>query len=473
MSNSPMTSLNSFINKAAMSLNAKSNLISLDNLQSYQQQKSLEDKDNYKNKANDENTTFDAKVFDALPLVNNQQHALHHLLKSFGYLPDALLESIVGYLKGPTAEQYSHADAHLRLIIAVNSKLKTPLELDKMQELRARFATDAIALQDPKVWRQASTTVLSHLKLTSKKHEPKVSWQDKIIANADDEDMTIRCYQADAHSKHSSNTDKTTMLFFHGGGFCIGDLNTHHEFCHTVCSQTGWSVVSVDYRLAPEHAAPTALRDAIAAYAWLTEHSHTLGALSSRIVLAGDSAGGGLSTLLAQQIATPNEQAWSDLGSDGQDMFKLLKTLPKPIAQIPLYPVTDIENDYPSWELYGEGLLLDHADVAVFDEAFMQHSTLSRDHALIAPMLGDNRQVCPTYVVASELDVLRDEAFAYADLLKSYDIAVETHTVMGAPHGFIHLISVHKGLEQETQFIINDFARFVREVIDAQALLVA
>ena len=88
-------------------------------------------------------------------------------------------------------------------------------------------------------------------------------------------------------------------------------------------------------------------------------------------------------------------------------------------------------------------------------------------------MLGDNRQICPTYVVAAELDVLRDEAFAYASQLKDYGVVVQTYTVVGAPHGFIHFMSVHEALEQETKHIINGFARFVREVIRTQALLAA
>lgn len=254
----------------------------------------------------------------------------------------------------------------------------------------------------------------------------------------------------------------------HGGGFCIGDIDTHHEFCHAICAKTGWAVVSVDYRLAPEHPAPTALRDCIAAYAWLAEHCHTLGARPARIVLAGDSAGGCLASLLAQQIAAPTASSWQDLGLSGQSTYQLLQHLPQPMAQMPLYPVTDIETDYPSWALYGEGLLLDHADIAVFDVAYLQHSSLTREHPLISPMTSDNRQVCPTYIVAAELDVLRDQAFAYAEQLKGHGVAVETHTVLGAPHGFLHFMSVHQGLEQQTDYIIEQFARFVYQVLSMQ-----
>ena len=154
-------------------------------------------------------------------------------------------------------------------------------------------------------------------------------------------------------------------------------------------------------------------------------------------------------------------------------MFALLERLPQPLAQMPLYPVTDIETDYPSWELYGEGLLLDHDDVAVFDAACLKNSPLPRQHILNSPMLGDNSHVCPTYIVTSELDVLRDEAFAYAEQLKTHGISVRNYTVLGAPHGFIHFMSIHQRLGLETRKIIHGFASFVREVIREQGQLAA
>jgi acetyl esterase len=102
------------------------------------------------------------------------------------------------------------------------------------------------------------------------------------------------------------------MLFFHGGGFCVGDVNTDHEFCHVVCAPTSWAVVSVDYRLAPEYPAPTAIRDCLEAYTWLTKHAHILGAASSRIVLTGDSSGSGLAAVVAQQVSNATVAPSSD-----------------------------------------------------------------------------------------------------------------------------------------------------------------
>ncbi|MGP5534744.1 alpha/beta hydrolase, partial [Psychrobacter celer] len=131
-------------------------------------------------------------------VVNHQAHTLHYAMKGLGYLPLPLLESLVSYLGGPTSKQYLHADAHLRLILAINSKLKTPLELTPMPKLRERFAADAVAMQSPKVWQQTGDTLMNNIKRFRKKGEVSVRWTDKVIANADDGDMTIRCYQPDA-----------------------------------------------------------------------------------------------------------------------------------------------------------------------------------------------------------------------------------------------------------------------------------
>ena len=418
------------------------------------------------------------KVLSYKPIALHQQHTLHYALKTIGYLPTPLLEALVNYLKGPTSKQYLHANAHLRLIIAVNAKLKTPLQRTELIGLRKRFAVDAVAMQAPKVWQQGRGNFIKNLKPITKRSAAPVSWQDKTIANADDGDMNIRCYGNGAASStdadkanntvNNYNRDQVVMLFLHGGGFCIGDTDTHHEFCHAICAQTGWSIVSVDYRLAPEHPVPTALRDSIAAYAWLSEHCHTLGAQSSRIVLAGDSAGGCLASMLAQQVADPSQTSWLDLGLQGQKTFNQLQNLPHPLAQMPIYPVTDIETDYPSWALYGNGLLLDHADIAVFDAACLQYSKLPREHPLLSPMTGNNEKVCPTFIVAAELDVLRDQAFAYAKQLTHCGVEVQVQTILGAPHGFIHFMSVHKEIGQETQNIIKQFEQFVYQVISTQ-----
>ncbi len=399
-----------------------------------------------------------------LPVSRYRRHALHYTLKSLGYLPTPLLERLNRSLNAPTMAQYPHADGHLRAIIGANRKMKRPLTVSQLTQMRKKFAVDAVSMQSPNVWQpQPSSTRIQAENPQAKSLQAKkttsqqVHWQDKTIANADGGDMTIRCYRAG----EKSNPDKVVMLFIHGGGFCIGDIDTHHEFCHTVCQQTGWAVASVDYRLAPEHPAPTALRDCLAAYLWLSEHCHTMGALPSRIVLSGDSAGGCLATLVAQQVISPDEAQWQQLEIHSVTDIQTVQRLPHPLAQLPLYPVIDITAEHPSWALYGEGLFLDHNDAEVFDAAYVGHSTISPEHGFVSVARGNSTNMCPSYIVAAELDILRDEALDYAEQLKAKGYLVKVHTVLGAPHGFIHLMSIHNGLNHEVNHIIGDFAKWV------------
>ena len=436
----------------------------------------------------------------------NQRHALHYLVNSLDNLPTPIVEKLNHYLQAPTAQQYPHTDAHMRLLLALNHKLKPHIKISQLLALRQKFATELVALQSPTVWHQTGandkTLFTTHKNkcpiniyknfrylyfrnlnpkpttLTPKTHT--VRWQDKLIANADGGDMRIRCYElvaANGHNRDAQNPDQAVMLFFHGGGFCMGDVNTHHEFCHSICAQTGWAIVSIDYRLAPEHPAPTAIRDCLEAYIWLAAHAHTLNASSSRIVLAGDSSGGGLAALVAQQVShaavmhSANQQSdrLEDDDELSRDIFQQLQNLPLPLAQLLLYPITDIGTDYPSWKLYGQGLILDYNDVQVFHAAYLQECSLTQPHALLSPMNGDNTHLCPSYIIVAELDMLHDEALVYAEQLRHYGIKVQTHTVLGAPHGFINLMSVHQGMGRETLGIIHNFAKFVQQIIRTEA----
>lgn len=412
----------------------------------------------------------------------NQRHLLHYFLKGLGDLPTIVLEQLNRSLKAPTSEQYPYADAHMRLIIGLNHKLKPPIQIANLVQLRQKFATEMVAIQSPSVWQQPDTD--DHVESKDSDNIENgnlVSWQDKTIANADGGEMIIRCYHAESSATQSyeqnhygyNNDEKIVVLFFHGGGFCLGNLDTDHEFCHAVCAQTGWAIVSVDYRLAPEYPAPTAIRDCLEAYSWLAKHAHTLGSSSARIILAGDSSGGGLAALVAQQVsnATINrsfdrQKYMNTLDDFTIDIFQQLENLPRPLAQLLLYPVTDIGENYPSWKLYGQGLILDYNDIKVFHAAYLQDSSLTQPHALLSPIHGDNTQVCPSYIVAAELDILRDEALVYAKQLQDDGINVQTRTVLGAPHGFIDLMSVHRGAGRETYNIIDRFAIFVRQIIN-------
>lgn len=408
------------------------------------------------------------------PIAIYQAHNLYFVLKALGYLPDAVIERINRQIGSPKGKDYPNADAHLRLIIGMNRKIRQPLNADHLLAFRQRFSAYVVSLQSPSVWqREHPLAKMGLAKLWSNSILKAVDWKDITINDADGGDMILRCYQAAKKSSPEKSTSSASanpvILYFHGGGFCIGNLDTHHELCYELCAKTGWQVVSVDYRLAPEFPAPAALTDCLAAYAWLYDHIEDFGGRTDGIIVAGDSAGGCLSALVAQQLS--QSQHFDDQVKSAQEqsvedddlsttIFRRIAKMSPPLAQLCLYPVTDTKTDYPSWTLYGKGLLLDYEDIVVFDSAYIQKSNLQRSDTLISPMAGDNSKLCPSFVVAAELDILRDEALAYADQLDNFGIAVQSHLVKGAPHGFLHLASVHRGIRQKTDAIIDEFIDF-------------
>lgn len=433
------------------------------------------------------------KALTCQPIALYRDHHLYFVLKAISFLPNSVIERLNRQLNSPTKRAYPNADAKLRLIIGINQKIRQPLDLAHLTEFRRRFDAYVVALQSPAVWQPFSLIedlLPFKIDFISQALLGSVRWEDRAINNADQGEMLIRCYHPKPkpngfkpkrlenvakimnHNSADSN-DQPILLYFHGGGFCVGNLDTHHELCYQICKQSGWPVISVDYRLAPEFPAPTALKDCLAAYAWVSQHAHDFGASANRIITAGDSAGGALSALVAQQLSKSQHFDYFDKSAQEQSLededistqiFRKLAGLAPPLAQLAFYPVTDSKIDYPSWTLYGKGLLLDHEDVAVFDAAYIQKSKLLRSDALISPMAGDNSKLCPSFIVTAELDILCDSAVAYADQLRDFGIAVKTRLVKGAPHGFLHLASVHRGLHRETRSIINEFTAFVRSL---------
>lgn len=218
---------------------------------------------------------------------------------------------------------------------------------------------------------------------------------------------------------------RPTVAFFHGGGFVIGDLDTHDLSCRLLCRELDAVVVSVDYRLAPEHPFPAALEDALAATRWTAARAGRLGGDPSRLVVAGDSAGGNLAAVVAQQ--------WSS-GAGPR--------LPPLAAQLLIYPVIDLEDEggvrYPSRRAYAEGHLLTGDDMRWFAELYVGEVADRRDPRL-SPIRGDLVGLPSAVVVTAEFDPLRDEGEAYAAALAAAGVPVAHHRFDGLIHGFFGL----------------------------------
>jgi len=213
------------------------------------------------------------------------------------------------------------------------------------------------------------------------------------------------------------------LLYLHGGGFVIGGLETHDSLCRQLALRSGGAVVSLDYRLAPEHRFPTAVDDAFAALRWLAgEGSASLGLDGTRLAVGGDSAGGTLAAVCAI----------------------LARDAGLPLAlQLLITPGTTAHADTASHRLFANGFLLDADAIAWFFDHYIDrhHRNDWRFAPLNAPELDD---VAPACVLLAECDPLVDEGLAYADRLRAAGVPVELELYRGLTHDFIKLGRVLK-----------------------------
>lgn len=228
--------------------------------------------------------------------------------------------------------------------------------------------------------------------------------------------LRLRIYEP-----HRRQQPAPALLYIHGGGWVIGDLDTHDSPCSRLAELGECVVVSLEYRLAPEHKFPAAVDDVLAAFRWLGEHAAELGLDPQRLAVAGDSAGGNLSAVLCQ---TATREHWPQ----------------RPCFQLLLYPSLDLRRGHPSHRDFADGYLLTAASI----EWFMNHYLRSpadihdlRASPLLAP---DLRGLPPAYISTAGFDPLRDEGHEYADRLRDAGVPVELAPNPSLVHGFIGLV---------------------------------
>jgi acetyl esterase len=208
-----------------------------------------------------------------------------------------------------------------------------------------------------------------------------------------------------------------TMVFFHGGGFVIGDIETHDDQARLICRDGAMVVVSVDYRLAPEHPFPAGFEDCLAATRWAADNIADLGGDASKLVVGGDSAGGNLSAAVALAAR------------DGG---------PALAAQFLIYPGVDFspEADYASRVENAEGYFLTAEDMLWFSDLYISPGSDIAD-ARLSPILAASLAGAPPAVIGvAEFDPLRDEGLAYGKALADAGVAVTVHQYDGMIHGF-------------------------------------
>ncbi|HMI92547.1 MAG TPA: alpha/beta hydrolase [Polyangiales bacterium] len=210
------------------------------------------------------------------------------------------------------------------------------------------------------------------------------------------------------------------LVFFHGGGFVIGTLDGHDNLCRQLCADAGCVVVSVDYRLAPEHKFPSAVEDAYAATVWVHAHAAELEFDPGKLAVGGDSAGGNLTAAVS--------------------MLAKQRGGPKLALQALLYPATDLRTfDRPSSLENAEGKLLSRADMIWFTAQYLRDDR-DRHDPLASPLAAtDLSGLPPALVITAEHDPLRDEGNAYAEALRAAGNSVQLTCYPGTIHGFMSL----------------------------------
>ena len=286
-------------------------------------------------------------------------------------------------------------DPQTRVLLEQMAKANlTPYEAMTPQEARRQMALGSCFLERP----------------------PDVfSWTDREISGPQ-VPIRIRTYRP------SADAVLPVVVFFHGGGWVMGSIETHDVYCRQLANASGWAVVSVDYRLAPEHKFPAGVEDAYAATRWVAEHASEMGVDAQRIAVAGDSAGGNFAAavpLMARDRGGP------------------------PLAfQLLMYPVLDHHFDTPSYRENATGY---HLTRAAMIWSWRHYLNSQRDGGLpyASPLRADDLSGLPAaLIMTAEFDPLRDEGEAYAARLQASGVNATLKRYDGLIHGFARRTNV-------------------------------
>ena len=220
---------------------------------------------------------------------------------------------------------------------------------------------------------------------------------------------------------HTAQTHKflPALVYIHGGGWTIGDLDTHDVLCRSLCLQADVVVVSVDYRMGPEHKFPAAYDDTVAAFNWTVANASALGVDPKRIAIGGDSAGGNLSA--AACIGLRDQK-----GLSVQPAFQLL-----------IYPATIMWQDTPSYHANGQGYMLTKDSIAYYTDNYLRNRDDAKDWRASPQWASTHAGLPPAFVMTAGFDPLRDEGLMYADALSKAGVSCQYICFERQIHGFI------------------------------------
>jgi len=234
--------------------------------------------------------------------------------------------------------------------------------------------------------------------------------------------IPVRIYWPDTATP---DQPRPLLIFYHGGGFALGDIETHDSVTRYLCEKAGAIVISVGYRLAPENPFPAGVEDCYATLMWVSENAGNLGGDGMRIALAGDSAGGNMTAAVC--------------------LMARERTGPHISLQLLLYPCVDmvLETSYTSYEKFGGGeYFLGLEDMQWIRGMYFRDSEDAKDFRASPLLYPDLSNLPPAFIMTAGYDPLRDQGKHYADRLNEADVAVEYQCFEGAIHGFLNFAGV-------------------------------
>ncbi len=245
---------------------------------------------------------------------------------------------------------------------------------------------------------------------------PEVFKVEDKVASANGLNVPVRVYHP-----HAAQSQKTLpgLVYLHGGGWTIGDLDTHDVLCRSLCLEAQVVVVSVDYRMGPEHKFPAAYEDTVAAFNWTVSHAESLGIDPQRLAIGGDSAGGNLSAAACIGLRDNPEVSV------------------QPAHQLLIYPATIMWQDTPSYHAKGKDYMLAAESIAYYTENYLSRREDAKDWRASPQLAQSHKNLPPAFVMTAGFDPLRDEGLMYADALSKAGVFTQYVCFERQIHGFI------------------------------------
>lgn len=242
------------------------------------------------------------------------------------------------------------------------------------------------------------------------------------VASVEDIRLPLQSGTIFARHYHPAPSKKLPMIvFYHGGGFVVGSVDTHDEACRLIAKYSQAQVLSIEYPLAPEVSPQRLIQSCEDALAWVYQNKRHFKILKNRIALAGDSAGGNISTVIAQRA---------------------VGKVYAPDAQFLIYPAVDFKSRHPSFYAYKDGLVLTGTDIDYVTDYYATQHGVGLDDPIISPTYGNFKKMAPAYIVTAGHDVLHDEGEIYSHKLRQNGVKVHFEEYLDQTHGFINLTPV-------------------------------